>query len=162
MKRKRQRPRSLPPAGDERKVEALTVAMALAPGVYARNRMFDFFGQPAVQRARARASTLRGIVRQLPKAQTLSVANEGPIRSPTGEATFVLRFAIPAMRLTRVVELSPTELAALRILAVHAGAPMLSATDADRALVEKALARLILPGDAAHDLARAAQDVATE
>ena len=40
---------------------ALTVAMAIAPGVYARNRMFAFYKHPGVARARARAATLRGM-----------------------------------------------------------------------------------------------------
>lgn len=162
MRRKRRR--TTPPlaTGDERRVEALTVAMALAPGVYARNRMFELFAQPVVKRARARAATLRGIVRQLPKAQALGVTDEGPGRSPTGERTFVLRFAIPAMRLTRVVELSPTELAALRMLAARAGVPLLPVEDEDRLLVETALARLLEPGEQARELAQAAQDVASE
>lgn len=162
MRRKRPRPRSLPPAGDERRIEALTVAMALAPGVYARNRMFELFSQPAMQRARARASTLRGIVRQLARAQAISVATEDPSRAPTGEPTFVLRYALAAVRLTRAVELTRAELAALRILASRAGAAALPPSDDDRGLVEAALARLIAPGEEARGLAEAAQDVATD
>jgi hypothetical protein len=151
--------RSVPPLApaDERRVEALTVAMALAPGVYARNRMFKFFAEVAVRRARARAATLRGIVPQLSRAQTLSVTNEGPIRTVSGEPTFVLRYRVPSVLLSRVVELSPTELAALRVLATRAGLHVLPASDEDRAAVERALSRLILPGEDAMDLALAAR-----
>jgi hypothetical protein len=158
MSRRAGRPGRSTPSGpaDERKIEALTVAMALAPGVYARNRMFCFFAQPAVQRARARAATLRGIVAQLARAQAVSVVNEPP-HSIAGEAIFVLRYAIVTMRLSRVVELAPVELAALRLLASRANVHALLATDADRVLVESVLARLIAVGDDASDLARAAR-----
>jgi hypothetical protein len=141
VKRARREPPRLAP-GDERRVEALTVAMALAPGVYARNRMFDFFAQAAVQRARSRAAILRGIVPQLARAKTLSISNEGP-HTTTGEASFVLRYRIAELRMSRVVELSPTELAALRLLASRANA------------------RLIVLGDETSALARAARDSAT-
>ena len=85
----------------ERQVEALTVAMALAPGVYARNRMFELFAEPGVQRAKRRAAILRGLVPQLSRASSLSLSGE--VRG--GDRAFVLRFAIPEMRLHRVVEL---------------------------------------------------------
>ena len=73
---------------DERKTEALVVAMALAPGVYVRNRMFDFYARTGAQKARARASSLRGIVAQLARATTLSITLDGAPHSPTGEPTF--------------------------------------------------------------------------
>ena len=52
-------PSSRPPAPHvaEREHEAVTVAMIVAPGVYARNRMFDFFRTTSAKRARARASS---------------------------------------------------------------------------------------------------------
>ena len=92
--------------GDERRLEALTVAMALAPGVYARNRMFSFFASSAVQRAKSRAATLRGIVKHLPRACGITLEREGPLRDTADEIDFVLRYRIPAVRLSRVVELS--------------------------------------------------------
>jgi hypothetical protein len=119
--------------------------------------MFDFFAEGAVQRAKQRAATLRGLVPQLAKAMTISLTNEGP-HTTTGEASFVLRYAIPAMRLSRVVELSPTELAALRMLADRAAVRALPVSDADRLLVEVALSRLIGQGD---ERARAVRDSAT-
>ena len=162
MRRPRRTPRRQPlglsPA-DETRIEALTVAMALAPGVYARNRMFELFATAGVQRAKSRAATILGIVRHLGRACALTLEREG--------SDFVLRYQIPAMRLCRVVELSPVELATLRILATRAGAPCLPMDDDDRKVVESTLARLLLlacgagSGADAATLAKAAQDAAT-
>jgi len=142
---------ALSPA-EEARVEALTVAMALAPGVYARNRMFDLFANVGVQRAKSRAATLRGIVRHLGRASSLvlALALEG--------GGFVLRYEIPVMSLSRVVELSRVELATLRVLASRAGAPCMSADDEDRALVDTSLARLLDAGGDTGNLARAARN----
>jgi len=167
MKRPGRRPRVSPvglsPA-DEARVEALTVAMALAPGVYARNRMFELFANAGVKRAKSRAATLRGIVKHLGRACALTLerdASEGCAgRDATGQVDFVLRYEIPLMRLTRVVELSRVELAALRLLAARAGAPCLPPDDEDRSMVERALARLLLAGGDTGNLARAAHELA--
>jgi len=148
---------------DEARVEALTVAMALAPGVYARNRMFDLFANSGVQRAKSRAATLRGIVKHLGRACALTLERDGSegaaARDANGQVAFVLRYEIPLMNLTRVVDLSRVELAALRLLAARAGASTLLPDDEDRALVETALTRLLVAGGETGDLARAAQNV---
>ncbi|HSO33551.1 MAG TPA: hypothetical protein VLT33_13555 [Labilithrix sp.] len=165
MKRPARRPRIsqvLTPA-DESRIEALTVAMALAPGVYARNRMFALFASPAVQRAKSRAATLRGIVKHLGRACAVTLVRERAGQAEAaggGEVDFVLRYQIPVLRLTRVAELSRVELATLRLLAARAGAPCLLPEDDDRALVETALARLLLAGGDSSLLAKAAQDQA--
>jgi hypothetical protein len=148
---RRPRPVLLTPA-DEGRVEALTVAMALAPGVYARNRMFALFANPAVQRAKSRAATLRGITKQLGRACAVTVEQEA--------INFVLRYQIPALRLTRVAELSRVELATLRLMAARAGVSCLLSEHEDRLLVETALARLLLAGGDSGTLARAGQDIA--
>lgn len=124
----------------EKHVESLTVAMAVAPGVYARNRMYDMFALPGVQRAKTRAAIIRGIVAHLGRATTLTVSSEG---GRGGEPVWVLRYAIAELRLTRVVELSPTELAALRVLASRANIHVLPAEPNDKTVVDAALARLI-------------------
>lgn len=150
--------------GDESRIESLTVAMSLAPGVYARNRMFDLFATAGVQRAKARAATLRGVVKHLGRACALTLEREGLVRDKAGEPDWVLKYQIPAMHLSRVVELSRVELATLRILASRAGVACLPADDEDRALVEKSLARLLVAGaDPTHlgNLARVARDAAT-
>jgi hypothetical protein len=139
---------------DEARVETLAVAMALAPGVYARNRMFAFFATSGVQRAKARAATLRGVIRHLGRASGVTL-------EATGEASYVLRYQIPVVHLSRVVELSRVELATLRVLAVRAGVTTLAidenCVDEDRTLVETALGRLLAAGGEADALARAAQ-----
>ena len=128
---------------NEKHVEALSVAMAIAPGVYARNRMFDLFNLPGVQRAKTRAAIIRGIVAHLPRATTLSVTSEGPPRDARGEPVWVLRYTIAELRLTRVVELSPTELSAVRVLAQRANIPTLPAEANDKTVVDATLARLL-------------------
>lgn len=163
MKRPRRRVRVAPvltPADDPR-VEALTVAMALAPGVYARNRMFELFASAAVQRAKARAATLRGIVKHLGRASEVTLEREGSMRDVTGEPDFVLRYQIPALSLSRVAELSRVELATLRVLAANAGVDALPLDASDRTLVETALARLLVAGGDTGNLARVARDRAT-
>jgi hypothetical protein len=163
MKRPRRRAREatvLTP-DEESRATALTVAMALAPGVYARNRMFDLFASAAVKRAKARAATLRGIVKHLGRARDITLEREGPVREATGEVEFVLRYQIPVISLSRVVELSRVELATLRMLAANAGVTTLPLDETDRPLVEAALARLLLAGGNTGTLARAAQDRAT-
>jgi len=124
----------------EKHVEALTIAMAIAPGVYARNRMFDLFTLPGVQRAKTRAAIIRGIIPHLARATALTVTSEG---GRGGEPVCVLRYAIPELRLTRVVELSPSELSAVRVLASRANVHALPVEANDRTLVDAALARLL-------------------
>ncbi|MDB4944469.1 MAG: hypothetical protein JWP97_4003 [Labilithrix sp.] len=132
-------------AGDERRIESLTVAMAMAPGVYARNRMFALFKSPAVQRAKSRAATLRGIAKHLARASavTLSRDSEGTGLGAATPGDYVLKYQIPVLRLARVAELSRVELATLRLMAAGAGASCLPPDEEDKALVDGALARLL-------------------
>jgi hypothetical protein len=158
----------LQPAGfaSESSVEALTVAMALAPGVYTRNRMFEFFAQPAVRRARSRAAILRGIVRHLPRACGVSLEEEG--RDADGVPSYVLRYRVAEMLLSRVTELTRIELAALRLLAARAQATTAAGAAAaasalpveaeDHEVVAAALSRLMLADTESRDLAQAATD----
>jgi len=121
-------------------VEALTVAMILAPGVYARNRMFDFLSSPAGRRARTRAGVVRGILPQLARATAVTIASE---ERGGGLMSFVLRYQIPAVRLTRVVELSAAELAALRLACERANVRCVPVEPGDKDLVTRVVARLI-------------------
>jgi len=141
---------------NSRLLEALTCAMALAPGVYSRNRMFDFFAKAGIARAKCRAAVLRGIVRHLGHAHAVSLSPEDAVAS--GESGFVLRYQIPQMRLERLAFISRLELAVLRLLATRASATCLPADDADHALVEDALARLLVKNDTS-DIALAASEV---
>lgn len=128
--------------------------MVVAPGVYVRNRMFDLFTSPGARRARARAAVVRGIVQELARATGLTVTTE----PRGGEVVFVLRYSIAAVRLTRVVELSAAELAALRLVADRASVRCLPPGAADRELVARALARL-LEGEGSPDVARIAREI---
>jgi hypothetical protein len=132
------------PALTERHIEGLTVAMIVAPGVYARNRMFDLLSTPAGKRARTRAGVVRGIVPQLARATNVSITTE----ARGGEQVFALRYGIAAVRMSRVVELSAAELAALRIAADRAKVHALPPGLGDREIVARALARLMeIAGD---------------
>jgi hypothetical protein len=118
--------------------EALTVAMALVPGMYARNRLFALFREPEVRRAKARAAMIRGVVRQLSGAQG---AAEGLAFATHGDVV-VLRYRVPSMRLERRVEMTEAERACLMFLAARAGVGGVQASADDRAKVESVLKRL--------------------
>lgn len=117
--------------------EAVVVAMIVAPGVYARNRMFDFFRTAAAQRARKRAATVRGVVGQLGRAVNVTVTEAGPDR-------WTLRYAIASINFSRVVELTTAEIAALRIACERAKITTLPPLEGDRDLVANSLAKLML------------------
>lgn len=124
---------------DEHRLEALTLAMAIAPGVYVRNRMFELFTHPSVVRARTRASVLRGVVRQLALASDVTVEPE----TRSSAITYVLRYRIARMRMSRVVDLTRAELSAIRVLGAKAGLSCLPPDADDRACVDAVLAHLL-------------------
>lgn len=123
---------SLPPVD----AEALTVAMTVAPGAYARNRTFSLFTHPEVRGARVRAAVLRGIVRQLKSTEPteLSLSRE--------QREWVLCYRISEMSFARRVGLSEVEAACLRYLGGRAEIPGLSPSAEDRAMLEAVLRRL--------------------
>lgn len=131
------------------RIESLTVAMALAPGVYARNRMFDFFKKAGVAQARSRASMLAGIVKQLGESEGVTTVSVEPDDVPAGAARprYVLRYQIPELSLSRVATLSRLELATLRVLMDRANLCCLVVDDEDQALVHAALTDLLTPRD---------------
>jgi hypothetical protein len=117
---------------------ALTVAMALAPGVYARNKMFSLYKDPKIKAARARAAILRGVVRQLGAARE---ACDVALARGKGDAV-VLRYRVKAVRFARTLELTALEAACLRLLGGRAGIAGLEPAPGDRARVDAALRRL--------------------
>lgn len=123
----------------DKQIEALTVAMIVAPGVYARNRRFDLFTSSGARRARLRAGIVRGVVPQLAHATAITLTSE----ARGGETVFVLRYVIAAVRLTRVVELSAAELSALRLVAERGGIHALPSSVSDGELVARSLAGLM-------------------
>jgi|ERR1700722_2120936 hypothetical protein len=134
--------RALPsPALD---AEALTVAMAMVPGVYARNRHFGLYADARMRQARARASLLRGLARQLAGA-------EGPLDALAIERASVyvqLRYRIAHLRMERTAELTPVEAACVFHLATRAGVPGFALTGEDRMRLFAALRRLAASGEA--------------
>lgn len=121
-------------------VEALTVAMATAPGVYSRNRHFSLHETADAKLAKRRAALLRGILRHLAKACDLHV-------SAATEGRIVLRYRLIDLSFERKCELSATELACVRYLARRAGKTVPGAIEEDGAtrdarVVEDAIARL--------------------
>ena len=122
-------------------VAALTVAMAVAPGVYSRNKHFSLHQRAEAKAAKRRAALLRGIVRHLPRACDLHVTNAENDR-------LRLSYRVPTLSFDRSTELSKVEAACLRYLARRAdlvppeetGVP--SDERADRLVVESVLARL--------------------
>jgi hypothetical protein len=118
--------------------EALIVAMALVPGMYARNKLFALHREPEVRRARARASMIRGIVRQLAGERG---EPEGVALVRHGEVS-LLKFRIPQVSFERRVELTEIERACLLFLAARAGVRGLHVTSEERAHIDAALKKL--------------------
>jgi hypothetical protein len=129
--------------------EALTVAMALAPGVYSRNRHHTLHQDPRVRHARRRASLLRGLVRQLAGA-------EGPLESVVMERTtpyVLVRYRITRVGVDRVAQLTRIEAACVLHLASRAGIAGFEPTADDRAQLFVALHRLAQEGEGEETLA---------
>jgi hypothetical protein len=127
--------------------EALTVAMAVAPGVYARNRHYALYTDPRVRYARARASLLRGLARQLAGA-------EGPLDAVAIERAALnvqLRYRVARLRMERTAELSPVEAACVFHLASRAGVSGFAPTGEDRMRLFAALRRLAASGESADE-----------
>ena len=127
-------------------VAALTVAMIVAPGVYARNRMFAFFAAPVAGHARTRARLVRSLIVQMSRARS-GVTDLQLDGGGEDTAGWRLRFAIPAMSFNRTLVLTAEELAALRFVlsrgeSLRVPHPALAATDADRVLVDAVLKKL--------------------
>jgi hypothetical protein len=119
-------------------LDGLFCALVLVPPSFSRNRFFRLFEEPSAHRVRRRAARVRGIIRQL--------LGKGRMKSEiTGEAVLddgrvLLRFRVDGMRYDRTAALNQLEAAALRFALHRAGAGDIE--EADRALVEQALARL--------------------
>jgi hypothetical protein len=88
-------------------VEALSCAMAIVPTAYSRNKMFAFYKQPEVRRAKARARAMRSLGREI--AGRLGRATD--IELTQTDTGWVLRFRIPSVGMGRTADLSQAELA---------------------------------------------------
>jgi hypothetical protein len=116
--------------------------------------MFDLFSSSGAKRARTRAGVVRGIVPQLARATAVTVTGE----ARGSDTTFVLRYVIVSVSLTRLVELSAAELAALRLVAERANIRCLPPGPGDKELVARTLARL-LDGGVSLDVSRLAAGI---
>jgi len=119
------------PALDE---EALVVAMAIAPSAYSRNRMFDLFSQGIAKRARARAAELRGVVRQLARAEDVQLELRG--------AKLLLSYTLPRLRFRRRTVLSIAEGVAVRHLADRLSIPCPEIPGGNEEMLSAILSRL--------------------
>ncbi len=120
-------------------VDALTVAMAVAPGVYSRNRFFELFKAPELRRARSRASLVRGIVQHLSMLQKdgVEIASQVAFERHAGRVGF--RYSVPSLRFERHVELSDLEASCVLYLAERAGIEGLAPTATEREGLRAAL-----------------------
>jgi len=122
-------------------VDALTVAMAIAPGVYSRNRFYELFKAPELRRARSRASLVRGVVKHLgmlageDAGQPLLAMERHPGR-------VVLRYSVPSLCFERRTDVSELEASCVLYLAERAGLPGLAPSAAERDALHVALVRL--------------------
>ncbi|HEY1958847.1 MAG TPA: hypothetical protein VGH28_24710 [Polyangiaceae bacterium] len=130
---------------NEPQLDALTAAMAMVPGLYSRNRMFQLFKDPMVRRARSRARMIRGLVRFVGRAdaEVEMLHHDGRVR---------VSYRIARLRLARMVQIGEFELALLRVLLARGPHPaMLDEQASDRARVDAALA--LLPKEAVSSVA---------
>jgi hypothetical protein len=118
--------------------DALLCALVLAPTSFSRNRFFGLFEQPERKRLRRRAARIRGIIRQIltPDRGRSEVVGERVLE----DGRVLLRYTVADMGYSRTASLSRLEAAVLRYALSRAGRS--EVPDADRHLVEEALARL--------------------
>jgi hypothetical protein len=119
-------------------VDGLLCALVVAPQVYARNRFFELFEQPALRKARRRAKLVRGIIRQL-------VGISGRRGQIVGEQVLadgrvLIRFIVPELNYSRTSALSHLEATLVRY--VVARARHLAPNPDDRLRIEQALGAL--------------------
>jgi hypothetical protein len=123
---------------EESRTAALTIAMAIVPTLYSRNKLFELFRDPGVTHAQSRARLIRSLLRQL------ASGTAGDVLFERG-APCVVTFRVPSLHLSRRVELTELELGCLLFLVARAGMPDFGPTVSDRVALERALATLPRP-----------------
>ena len=129
-------------------LDALMVALVLAPATYSRNRFFALYHDPAARRARRRAAMLRSVVGHLGAGSGAA----GVAVAPAEGGCAVLTYEVPALGLKRRITLEALELAVVRFAVARARAgdaappPALHPEHSDGPQIDAALARL-LPED---------------
>lgn len=119
-------------------VDGLLCALVVAPQVYARNRFYDLFEQPALRKARRRASIVRGIIRQL-------VGFSGRRGQIVGEQVLadgrvMIRYIVPELNFSRTTALSALEATLVRYVVARARHKVSDPEDRQR--IEQALGGL--------------------
>jgi hypothetical protein len=94
--------------------EALLVALTLSPATYSRNRFFEMYRSPDMQRTRRRAGQLRGIVTALASDAAAKVAGRVLSIDVTEDGGAVLAYVVPSVGMRRTVRLRAIELSLLR------------------------------------------------
>lgn len=128
-------------------LEALLVAIVLAPATYSRNRFFEMYADPAVRRVRRRAALVRSIVRHVVSTED---RERGSITRvvPTEAGFLELTYIVPALGLRRTTILDPLEAALVRFAIARTSrgeesvSPLLPPDENDRSRIEAALRRL--------------------
>jgi hypothetical protein len=143
---------------DRPDLEALLVALVLAPATFSRNRFFDMYADPAVRRVRRRAAHVRSIVRQLLMTDTPEAGEALPFTVQGAAGGRVeLAFYVPSLGLRRTTTLDPVELSLVRFALARASGrgggearDALPPEDPDWMRIEAALRRMtpVAPGGA--------------
>lgn len=94
--------------------EALLVALTLSPATYSRNRFFEMYRSPEVQRARRRAGQLRSVVTAFASDAAAACAGRLLSLAPAEDGGAVLVYDVPSLGMRRTVSLRPIELSLLR------------------------------------------------
>lgn len=99
---------------DRLDAEALLVALTLSPATYSRNRFFEMYTSPEVQRARRRAGQLRSIVTAL--VSPAAAKSAGRLLSMNGndDGGAVLIYDVVSLGMRRTFRLRAIELSLLR------------------------------------------------
>lgn len=119
-------------------LEALLVALVLAPATYARNRFFQLFTDPAAHRARRRASLVRSILRHAGTPAGLEALTITPLADGGAEVSYLVR----SLGLKRTTTLAHLELSLVRFGIARRSGGELAEADPDRVTIESALHRL--------------------
>ncbi|WP_437689310.1 hypothetical protein [Sorangium sp. So ce176] len=98
-------------------LEALFVALVLAPSTFSRNRFYSLYADPETRRVRRRAALLRSIVRQL-----VAGADRAGL-APAASGGVLLTYDVPSLGLKRTAALDALELAVLRIAVARGKVP---------------------------------------
>ena len=97
--------------------EAITVALALVPGLMPRNRLFAFYTQSDARSARRRAGALRSFATQLASgAEDVKLVARA-------EGGFQLAYKVAHLHASRRALLSPVEAACVAYLVERSGGP---------------------------------------